>query len=107
MVECSSELDLIFAALAHPLRRDILRRGQKQEFSVSELAEPYGLSIAAISKHIQILEKAGLVTKERRGKQQFVFLSKTAFRDASTYLQNFDTLWNNPMYVFQSILGKL
>lgn len=107
MVECNVELDLIFAALAHPLRRDILQRGQHEELSVSELAKPYGLSIAAISKHIQILEKAGLVTKERRGKQQCIFLSKAAFHQASTYLQHFDTLWSNPLHVLQNILGKL
>ncbi len=107
MVECNIEFDLIFAALAHPILRDILRRGQIQEFSVSELAEPYGLSIAAISKHIQILEKAGLVTKERRGKKLFILLSKSAFRQASIYLQHFDTLWSSPLHVLHNILGKL
>ncbi len=51
------QLDLIFASLAHPIRRDILRRGEHEEMSVSELAVPYGVSIAAISKHIQFLRK--------------------------------------------------
>lgn len=107
MVEHSKELDLIFASLAHPIRRDILRRGEREEMSVSELATPYGVSIAAISKHIQILEKAGLIIKRRRGKQQFIRLSGTAFRQASTYLKHFENLWNDRFNVLGHFFGKL
>ncbi len=107
MVECSPQLDLIFASLAHPIRRDILRRGEHEEMSVSELAVPYGVSIAAISKHIQILEKAGLISKRRRGKQQFVTVSGTAFRQASAYLKHYENLWNGRLNLLEQFLAKL
>lgn len=107
MVECTLELDLIFASLAHPIRRDILKRGERQEMSVSELAIPYGVSMAAISKHIQILEKAGLISKRRRGKQQFITVSGAAFRQASTYLKHYENLWNGRPNLLEQFLAKL
>lgn len=100
------QLDLIFASLAHPIRRDILRRGEHEEMSVSELAVPYGVSIAAISKHIQILEKAGLISKRRRGKQQFIRVSGAAFREASTYLKHYENLWNGRLNMLEQFLAK-
>lgn len=107
MVERSLQLDLIFASLAHPIRRDILRRGEQKEMSVTDLAKPYGVSIAAISKHIQILEKAKLISKRRRGKQQFVRLSPSAFRQASVYLKHYEKLWNDRLDALEEYLAKV
>ena len=95
MIERSHQLNLIFASLSHPIRRDILRRGIREEMSVTDLAKPYGVSIAAISKHIQILEKAGLISKRRRGKQQYVLLVPRTFREASSYLKHYEKIWND------------
>lgn len=86
MVEYSSHLDLVFGSLADPTRRDILRRVTDGELSVSEIALPYSLSLAAVAKHISVLERANLIIKQRRGKQQFVLLSPAALQEARSYL---------------------
>ena len=94
MVEQSSRLNIIFASLSDPIRRDILERVSKKEMSVGEIAGPYDVSLAAVSKHIKILEKAELIIKERFGKEQRVHLSPTALKDATTYLKHYEKLWN-------------
>jgi DNA-binding transcriptional ArsR family regulator len=93
MVEYSFRLDSVFGSLADATRRDILRRVGKKELSVGELAEPYDLTLAAISKHLKVLEKAKLIKKCRRGKQQFVSLSPPAFNEASRYLEQYRKMW--------------
>lgn len=94
MVECSLDLDLIFGSLANPIRRDILRRGAREELTVGDMAKSYNVSFAAISKHLQVLEKAKLIIKRRRGRQQVVSLSPEAFVDAASYLREYERLWN-------------
>lgn len=95
MVEQSLRLNFIFGSLSDPTRRDILQRVAKRRMSVSEVAAPYKMSLAAISKHLKILEKAKLVIKKRWGKQQVVELSPVAFKDASKYLRYYEKLWND------------
>jgi DNA-binding transcriptional ArsR family regulator len=87
MVEYTLSLDSIFSSLADPTRRDILRRVADQELSVGEIAKAYDLTFAAISKHLKVLEKAKLVIKRRRGKEQIVHMAPQALADASEYLQ--------------------
>ncbi|MGH3464142.1 MAG: ArsR/SmtB family transcription factor, partial [Kribbellaceae bacterium] len=65
-------MDDLFHALADATRRDIVRRSVQGELSVSRLAELYPMSFAAVQKHVAVLERAGLVTKERRGREQLV-----------------------------------
>lgn len=95
MVECTLQLDSLFGSLADPTRRDILKRVAKKELSVSEVAKPYDLSLAAISKHLKILQKARLINKRRQGKRQYVRLSPIAFKNAEEYLQYYQNLWEN------------
>lgn len=95
MVEHILNLDSIFGSLADPTRRDILLRVANRELSVSEIAEPYGVTLAAISKHLKILQEAKLIIKRRQGKQQFVQASPVAFKDAAEYLKQYETLWND------------
>jgi DNA-binding transcriptional ArsR family regulator len=83
----ATTLDSIFGSLADPTRRDILRRVATTEMSVSDIAKPYDLTLAAISKHLGVLERARLIVKRRQGKEQIVALSPTAFADANEYLQ--------------------
>jgi DNA-binding transcriptional ArsR family regulator len=66
-------IDDLFRALADPTRRDIIRRCAAGEPSVSRLAQDYPMSFAAVQKHVAVLERAGLVTKERRGREQLVW----------------------------------
>ncbi len=95
MVEHALQLNLIFGSLSDPTRRDILRRAAKKEYSIGEIASYYDMTFAAVSKHLKVLEKAKLIVKRKRGKEQLVHLSPTAFADASKYLQNYERLWNN------------
>lgn len=80
-------LDTSFSSLADPIRRDILQRVGENELSVSEVALPYDVSLAAVSKHIKILEQAGLVTKRRRGKQQLVRANAVGLKEATDFLE--------------------
>ncbi len=93
MVEHTQTLDAVFGSLADPTRRDILKRVGRKELSVSKIAKPYNVTLAAISKHLIILEKAKLINKHRRGKQQVVRLSPTALKDASEYLRRYRKIW--------------
>jgi len=94
MVEQSLQLNAVFASLADATRRDILRRVLQEELSIGEIAESYDLTFAAISKHLQVLEKAKLILKRRRGKQQFVTASPETIQKAEEYLKDYQRLWN-------------
>lgn len=93
MVECSFSLDTTFGALSDPTRRDILQRVANTELSVSELASFYSLTFAAVSKHLKVLERAQLVIKRKRGKQQMVSLAPAGIADAAEYLEWYRSLW--------------
>lgn len=107
MATAALSLDSIFGSLSDPTRRDILSRVARGELTVSEIAAPYSVSLAAISKHLQILEKAELIVKRRFGKQQVVSLSPVAFKDASTYLKSYEKLWNDRFDSLERYLSAL
>ena len=94
MVECSAlPLDRIFHSLADATRRDILKRLTRAEQTISDLAQPYAMSLAAIAKHINVLESAGLVTKERIGKQKVIRLVPATMKIAAEHLSAYERLW--------------
>ncbi|MBI3231899.1 MAG: winged helix-turn-helix transcriptional regulator [Candidatus Doudnabacteria bacterium] len=94
MVEYALQLDFIFGSLAASTRRDILRRVAKKQLTVSEVAKPYKLTFAAISKHLKVLEKAKLIVKRRKGKEHIIQMQTTAINGASEYLKYYETIWN-------------
>jgi DNA-binding transcriptional ArsR family regulator len=87
------EVDRLFHALADGTRRDILRRCVDGEPSVSRLAEVYPMSFAAVQKHVAVLERAGLVVKERRGREQLVHTDADAVGRARRVLDDLETAW--------------
>jgi DNA-binding transcriptional ArsR family regulator len=93
MVEREIYLNNLFGSLADPIRRDMLQRLIAASFTVGQLAEKYNVSFAAISKHINVLVKANLVTKKRHGKEQIVSIAPGALQDASQYLARYEALW--------------
>src|SRR4051812_44580385 len=97
MVEYQSTLDDIFLSLANTTRRDILRRLRPRSHSVGELAGHYDLTFAAISKHLQVLERAKLVEKRRSGREQRVELSPEGLRRADKYLEQYRKLWEEKL----------
>ena len=86
-------LDATFAALADPTRRAILARLITGEASVSELAEPFDMSLPAISKHLAVLERAGLVAKSREGQRKYCRITATPLRSATTWLDDYRRHW--------------
>ena len=86
-------VDELFHALADPTRRDILRRCATGEPSVSRLARAYPMSFAAVQKHVAVMERAGLVTKERRGREQLVRTDVDAVGRVRQVLDELETTW--------------
>lgn len=82
-------LDIIFAALADPTRRAILGMLLEDDMAVTDVAEPFQMSLAAISKHLGILADAGLISRERRGRVIWCKLEPDALRGASVWMQGF------------------
>lgn len=93
MVEQIVNLDTIFGCLADPTRRDILNRVAQTELSVGELVQKYNVSFAAISKHLNVLERAKLITKRREGNKHMVTLAPHALRNADEYLEQYRQMW--------------
>jgi DNA-binding transcriptional ArsR family regulator len=85
--------DRVFHALADATRRDIVVRAVQGEHSVSDLARGYPMSFAAVQKHVAVLEQAGLVTKERRGREQIVRSNADTIRTAARLLEQIEDLW--------------
>ncbi|HEY3438836.1 MAG TPA: metalloregulator ArsR/SmtB family transcription factor, partial [Actinotalea sp.] len=87
------ETDQIFAALADATRRDIVTRVLREGVSVSTLARRYEMSFAAVQKHVAVLERAGLVTKQRQGREQIVSGDVTTIRTAARLLEDLEEIW--------------
>jgi DNA-binding transcriptional ArsR family regulator len=86
-------VDRIFRALADATRRDIVERVLAGEQTVSELADRYAMSFAAVQKHVAVLERAGLVTKHARGRERLVRGDLDAIREVQALLDRYEQLW--------------
>jgi len=106
MVEYTPTLDSIFSSLADPTRRDILRRVSTRQLSVGEIALPYDLTFAAISKHLKVLERARLIIKKRRGKEQIVRIAPQALQQADDYLEFYRQFWEERLDSLEDYLNK-
>jgi len=95
MVERIDSLDSIFGSLSDPTRRDILKKVSKRSLSVSEIAAHYELTFAAVAKHLDVLHRAKLVNKSRRGKEKIVSISPDTLAVASDYFETYRQLWEN------------
>ena len=82
-------LDQVFSALSDPTRRRILRLLLEDDMAVTDVAAPFGVSLAAISKHLAVLARAGLIRRERRGRITWCMLETEALRDASVWMASF------------------
>lgn len=86
-------LDLVFAALSNPTRRAIVRRLADGDATVSDLAGPFDMSLPAVSKHLSVLEKAGLVDRHRRGRSRYCSLRPAAVEQAEEWLTACRHFW--------------
>jgi len=94
MVNYSSELDLTFSALSDPTRRAILSKLAEGDASILELAAPFSISLPAVSKHIRILEEAGLLTRMKQGRVQYCHLNANPLRSAAKWLVFYENFWD-------------
>lgn len=102
-----AEVDALFQALADRTRRDLLSRAIGQEQSVSSLARHYAMSFAAVQKHVAVLERAALVTKERRGREQIVHAHGPTIERAIDLLERFERLWVERARGIAAVLASL
>ncbi|HEV7956691.1 MAG TPA: metalloregulator ArsR/SmtB family transcription factor [Marisediminicola sp.] len=100
------DTDRIFRALADATRRDIVARVTSREQSVSELASAYAMSFAAVQKHVAVLERAMLITKERRGRQQIVHGDPAMLRGAAQLLEAYEEIWRARSQRIEQILTE-
>ena len=96
--------DLVFQALADATRRDIVLRTLQTEESVSALARRYPMSFAAVQKHVAVLERADLVTKERKGREQLVRGNVETIKQASRLLDELEVIWRGRIDRMEQIL---
>lgn len=106
MVEYAFRLDSIFGSLADPIRRDILQRVARHEYSVGELVDCYDVSFAAISKHLKVLEKARLIRKRKEGQKHMVTLAPNALREADEYMEQYRQMWQSRFNKLDALLKE-
>ena len=92
-LKASGSLDVTFAALSDPTRRAILGRLAQRESSVMKLAEPFRISLPAISKHIRILENAGLLVRRKEGRVRRCTLVAAPMKEASDWIEKYRVFW--------------
>ncbi len=107
MVESRSErLDHVFHALAHPTRRAILKRLAASERSITELAAPFDMSLEAVSKHVQVLERARLLRRTRQGRIHRCRLGPPApLKDAAKLIADLELMWNQRLDALERMLA--
>lgn len=93
----SQQLDLVFGALANPVRRSILDTVAKSKTTVVELAEPHAMSLNAVSKHIKYLERAGLVHREVDGSFHRISMNHDAMINAAKWLSHYVPFWGDAL----------
>ncbi|WP_053138010.1 ArsR/SmtB family transcription factor [Streptomyces ambofaciens] len=104
--EAEEGMDRLFHALADTTRRDIVRRCVRDDLSVSRLAEAYPMSFAAVQKHVAVLERAGLVVKRRRGREQLVRTDPDAVRRARQALDELESAWRGRVERMSRLLDE-
>lgn len=91
------ELDAVFAALAHPIRRSLIEQLSEGEKSVSELAEPHDVSLSAISQHLRVLEDAGLLEQTREGRVRRCALQGKPLSEAFSWIVQYRIFWEDTL----------
>ena len=103
----SSQLDRTFAAMADPIRRTILARLQRGVATVTELASPHAVSLPAISKHLRVLERAGLIDRTKEGRIHLVRLVARPIQDAHEWLESYRQFWEGQLDALGNYIDEL
>jgi DNA-binding transcriptional ArsR family regulator len=103
----ADQLSTTFAALADPTRRAILARLASGEASVTELAEPFEMSMPAVSKHLKVLERAGLITRGREAQWRPCRLEPAPLKEISTWVERYREMWEERLDRLENYLREL
>jgi DNA-binding transcriptional ArsR family regulator len=104
MVEQFAHLDAVFHALADPTRRAMLGRLAERELTIGELATPFSMSFAGASKHVRVLENAGLVTRTIRGRTHLCRLEAARLAEADAWLRRYERFWSAKLDTLEALL---
>jgi DNA-binding transcriptional ArsR family regulator len=102
----TDRLDAVFAALADPTRRAILTMLLEDDMAVTDVAEPFAMSLAAISKHLTVLSDAGLISREKRGRVIWCKLEPEAMREAAIWMRGFGQVDPLDLDAFERFLER-
>ncbi len=105
--ENQDQLSLTLGALADPTRRAILARLAKGEAAVTELAEPFDMSLPAVSKHLKVLERAGLISRGREAQWRPCKLEAGPLRDVAAFIENYRQFWEQSLDRLEDYLAEL
>jgi DNA-binding transcriptional ArsR family regulator len=103
----SDQLDTVFSALAHPTRRAILARLASGETTVTELAEPFDVSLPAVTKHLHVLERAGLISRSRDAQWRPCRLEAKPLQDVADWVEQYRRHWEQSLDRLQDYLREL
>src|SRR4051812_44716290 len=106
MVEYASALDTVFTALGDPTRRAIVARLRRGESTVTEVAEPFRMSLNAVSKHLKVLERAGLVKRRRVGREHHLSLDAAPLARANRWLIDYQQFWESRLDRMERLLTQ-
>lgn len=99
-------LDQVFSALADPTRRAILKALSRRPATINEIAVPFPVSLNAISKHVMVLERAGLLRREIRGRQHHCWIEPHPLHEANQWLEHYREFWERRLDALQMYVAK-
>ncbi len=102
----SQQLDRVFSALADPTRRAILKTLSRHPTTINDIAKPFPISLNAVSKHVMVLERAGLVRREIRGREHHCRLESNSLREASAWMDYYRQFWEQRMDALEIYVSK-
>jgi DNA-binding transcriptional ArsR family regulator len=108
MVEynAAADLDHVFSALADPTRRAILRSLAQQPATINQIAKPFPVSLNAISKHVMVLERAGLLQREIKGREHHCRITPRPLRDANKWLEHYREFWEQRLDALEVYVAR-
>jgi DNA-binding transcriptional ArsR family regulator len=102
----AAELDRVFSALADPTRRAILKSLTRRPATINEIAQPFPVSLNAISKHVMVLERAGLLRREVKGREHYCSINPRPLSEANRWLEHYRRFWELRMDALQTYVAR-
>lgn len=103
----AARLDAVFAALADPTRRAIIERLSRSEARVTEVAEPFRMSLNAVSKHIRVLEASGVIERQRKGRDHILSINTRSLDEVDGWIERTRCYWEGRLDAMEGLLGEL